>query len=406
MKPKNRIIVLAIVVISSVGVVAIVGGSHPNRDVARSTDTHVGPPVSVQVVRPESHVATVAALGEVRPEYLLDIVAMVDGRIERAHPELKRGALIAAGEVLVRVEESRYRAEHDAALSALAQAELDLIMAQREAEDAARGWERSGRDIESAGPLTLRQPQLRVAEAAHAAAQSQVRLAERVLADTIVAMPFNGIILSPGPAPQTSLTAGQTIVQVASIEAAEIEITVDDAQWRLLGSDIADRPVRIVDASDKQHVSWLGYVTRVARHIDDESRLRTIWVRVERPLYLDPPLLPGTFVSVELPGRSVPRSLRIPDRALTNAGLVWFVTGQNRLQSLAMNALFYADGFTVVASPEDSALQLVESRGFAIAVAPNNSFVNGMSVVPREIQDEIGINSVSARSTGEANHDR
>ncbi len=382
MKSRNRIILLIAVVAASVGIVAIVARMQPERMVTQSTDPDSGQPVSVHAVRPAAHTAVITALGEVRSLHRLNLTAMVDGRIEYVNPALRNGAIVLAGEVLVRIEQSRYVAELATARSLLAQAELALLTAQREAEDAARGWERSGRALENASEFVLRQPQLRVAEAERAAAVAQVALAERMLSDTVVTMPFDGVVLTAGPAPQTTLVAGTPIAQVASVEAAEIAITLDDAQWQLLPADIDGRTVRIVDATDPAAVSWAGTVVRVAGHIDEQSRQRVVWVQVDRPLSLDPPLLPGTFVSVEVLGRDLTNTLRIPESALTNTGLVWFVTADQRLYSVRTTALFYTGGFAVVPPPQDLPENGENEGVFAVAVAPNNSFVNGMSVSP------------------------
>jgi multidrug efflux pump subunit AcrA (membrane-fusion protein) len=96
-----------------------------------------------------------------------------------------------------------------------------------------------------------------------------------------------------------------------------------------------------------------------------------------------PQLLPGTFVKAEITGRKIPGLLRIPESAFTKQGLVWFVDTENQLRKYRLEPLFYGNGVVYVSAPESTV-----KNPLLVALSPNSSFVDGLSVQSRP---EMGI---------------
>lgn len=364
-------------------VLATVSRPAPSVRIQEDSDSPERLPISVVAATPEARRVRVRALGEVTPQWTTTIPSMVDGALVFVHPRLLSGTVLPAGETIARIDDTRYAAELADARSSLAAATMQLEQAVSEAEDARLQWERSGRPLEEASPLALKQPQVDAASAGRIAAERAVTLTEHLLSHTDVTMPYTGVVLASHVSPGTAVSTGSPLATVATTETVEIGVALDTEQWRLLDDEVVGASVDIIDA--ESHARWTASIDRVDENYDTESRQRRVWVCVERPLALDPPLRAGLFVSVEIPGRVLERVLTIPESALTRDGLVWFVDDSERLVSVMASPIFYSEGEVVIAEPARLPRQ---DGAYVVASKPNSAFVNGTAVTI--LSDERG----------------
>jgi multidrug efflux pump subunit AcrA (membrane-fusion protein) len=199
-----------------------------------------------------------------------------------------------------------------------------------------------------------------------------------MLAHADIRAPFDGVIVARAVNPGEMVFAGDTVATLYDMKTAQISIHVDAAQWNLLGQLGYGADVKLHDPI--QGASWLARMVRDSRCLDKESRLRTIFLQVDRPLQQTPPLLPGTFVRAVLSGKPIADLLCIPETALTKQGMVWFVTAENRLEGHRIDPVFYGKDLVYIHPPEHMAQPL------QVAVSPNNSFTSGLTVQPKAIE--------------------
>lgn len=340
----------------------------------------VGMPVSVLTVEPRTHAARVAALGEVIPVWESTVRAQVNGRIESISETFRAGALVKKGEVLVRLESSAYEAQAADARSRLASAETELLQEELLAQEAQANWARSGIGGQPDSPLTLRTPQLKVARANVVAARTALEYAERQLGWTEIRAPFDGVVISRAVDLGESLFAGDEVGSFYGLDAVEVGIRLDNTEWNLLPKPLIGSEAKLREP--QRNSEWVARVIRESQQLDRDSRLRTLFLRVEKPLEQEPPLLPGMFVRSELFGREISGMIRLPESALTKAGKVWFVDSENRLESRRAEPLFRGDGTVFIKVPDEMAQEL------RVAVSPNSSFISGLRV--RAIEAEEG----------------
>lgn len=333
-------------------------------------------PVSILAVEPRAHAARVAALGEVMPVWESTVRAQVNGRIEFISETLRTGALVKEGEVLVRLESSAYEAQTADARSRLASAETELLQEKLLVQEARENWARSGMGGQPDSPLTLRTPQLKVAQATVDAAQTALDYAEQQLGWTEIRAPFDGVVISRSVDLGESLFAGDEVGSFYGLDAVEIGIQLDNTEWSLLPRPLIGSEARLREP--QQNSEWDARVIRDSQRLDRDSRLRTLFLRVENPLRQNPPLLPGMFVRTDLSGREISGLIRLPESALTKAGKIWFVDTDNQLTSLRAEPLFRGDGTVFIEVPVGMADEL------RVAVSPNSSFVSGLRVRPIE----------------------
>ncbi len=340
-------------------------------------------PVSVRPVEAKSYPATIKSFGEVVPLWQTTVRAQVNGKVIFLSDNLRVGSTVKKGELLVQLEKSELEMHVAEAKSRLAAAKVALLREQREAKQARKDWQRANIKSKPNSPLVLRSPQVKAAKADVKAAQAALKRAEVLLGYTDIVAPFDGVIterkVNLGEMLNIGLTGGE-VATLYSLDAMEVGIQLDAEQWSLLPESqaIGKRATGAVSLyTPQRNARWAAEIVRKSLHLDSASRLRTLFIQVKQPLAQTPPLLPGTFVEVEITGHDIDKLLEIPEPALTKQGMAWFVDKENRLQSRRVEAVFYGQGVVYIRAPADI------NPPIRIAESPNSSFVSGLSVSPK-----------------------
>jgi RND family efflux transporter MFP subunit len=299
----------------------------------------------------------------------------VEGQVVFVSERLETGSPVEEGELLVRLEQSGFRLRVAEAENRLAAAEISLMREEREAKDARENWHHSGIEGEPASPLVLREPQLAAARSDVKAARASLSYALTMLGHTEIRAPFAAVVVRRNINPGEMVFEADKVATLFGTGSVEIKVSIDSDSWLMLPELIGEAEATIYDTG--QSASWQADVVRKSYHLDEESRLRTLILQVHHPMDQTPPLLPGTFVKVEITGRQVPHLLQIPESALTIQGLVWFVDHDRRLQKYHLDPVFYGKGVVYIPAPETT-----EKSPLLVAVFPNSGFINGQVVQP------------------------
>ncbi len=362
-------------VVAMCGVIATVVLTHtPEGETKPQEALPPGMPVTVESVMPGSYPATISALGEVVPQWESTIKSQVNGRIVFISDRLRVGNMVKRDELLVQVAKDRLEMELAEAHSRLAEANVALLKEEREFSEARKNWRQSGIDGDPQSPLVLRKPQLRAATHAVKASRAALAHAEAMLAHADIRAPFDAVIVQRTVNPGEMLFPGDTVATLYDMKTAQISIHLDATQWKHLGQQVNGDPAILHDPL--QGASWPAQLVRDSRRLDNETRLRTLFLQVDQPLQHSPPLLPGTFVRTVIKGRPVDDLLCIPGTALTKEGVVWLVNTQNRLVRYRTDPVFYDENVVYVHTPEQM------TPPMKVAISPNTSFTNGLAVQP------------------------
>ncbi len=380
--PTVRKLMVFLVVATACGCIgtAVLTSKPEVKASTRTAKGEAGAPVTVRTIEARDHPAIITALGEVQPRWRASIKARVDGQVVYLSDGLRVGNIVKRGQLLVRLEKTAFEMRVAEAESSLASARFALLREEREAREARKNWTRSGFEGEPESPLVFREPQLETARAEVKAARASLAHAETLLGWTDIRAPFDGVVTRRGVGPGEMLFAGDEAAALNGMKVAEVGVHLDAAQWALLPGTLHDARVRLIDP--RQGASWTAEVVRESRRLDGESRLRTLFLQVKRPLDLRPPLLPGTFVRAEITGRSIPNLLRVPETALTGRGVVWFVDPGDRLAPVRAVPVFHGDGVVYIRASEEM------GASPRIAVSPNSSFIQGLAVKPMANREE------------------
>lgn len=327
--------------------------------------------------------------GTVRTSAEIEITPQVGGRVTWMDPGFQSGGRVEAGQTIFRIDDSDFlnrvrevEVDIEARQAELAVIQEEAAFAKAEFEKYSRLQREAGSAIGEAGPLALREPQLKAAQAA--IDREQVRLADAKLAlsRTEVRAPFAGYVLTESLETGQLVTAGQAVGRIFAADFVEVVVPLSDAKaaliprlWTLRAGDSDRRvAVRVVATYGDASYSWNGYVDRAEVSLDEQTRTIDAIVRVPDPfasgVRVDgasglggaPPLLVSKFVDVEIQGVAPDSYFRVPRPALRPGNEVWVVGDGQRVRIVPVRVLQRAnDEAVVVAALEDG--QLVITGG-------------------------------------------
>lgn len=288
---------------------------------------------------------TIEGNGTVRPKSEITVSPQVAGRVTSVSPSFATGGRFEKGDVLIRIEAADYLNAVQAAEAEVAQRRVDLLTweEQRELaiEEYGRFREREGItapiDTSEVGGLVFRDPQVRAAEAALARAEAGLEDAKLALARTRIVAPFDGIVRTKMADVGQYVAPGQTLGSLYDTDEVEIVVPLTDTEaslidglWSADTGDDDDRiPVQVRASFGGEEYGWPGYVDRAEGALNANTRTVDVVVRVADPFDDDgssrPPLLLGTYATVDIRGRKIDGFVVIPRIALRDGSEVYVV---------------------------------------------------------------------------------
>jgi len=287
-----------------------------------------GPLIRVQTVATSDEALDVIARGSVEALRTVDLAAEVGGRIVKTHPALRAGGVFTPNDVLVAIDATDYQLLITQQAAAVARAELRLMQEEAEGEAAGRAWQQLEGN-RPADPLARREPQIRDAKLAVAAAKAQLQRAETDLLRTRIQLPFSGRVRSVHADIGQTVQRGQRLAVVLDTTELEVRLPMplhetafvdlpldeqtDDGPKVVLTADFAGEPC-----------TWHGSIVRVEGEIDRRTRQLTAIARVTDDATAKP-LLVGMFVEARIVGKLAKNVFRVPSSALHTGNHIWIV---------------------------------------------------------------------------------
>jgi len=136
------------------------------------------------------------------------------------------------------------------------------------------------------------------------------------------------------------------IATLAGIERFWVQVSIPVAHLRQLDIPGTNTPAErgsvarvIHELADGTSIEHAGYAVRLLGSVDERGRMAQLMIAVDDPLALRVPaaerplpLLLGSYVDVELEGRTLHDVIPIPRQALHDGDRVWVVDGDGRLR--------------------------------------------------------------------------
>lgn len=245
MSRKKKIIIfggiLAVLTAVAVGIVAAGGDDAVT--------------VRTEDVQRRDLVARVSATGHIEPKTAVDISADVSGRIVELTVE--EGDDVEQGQLLLTIDDARFRAALQRAQASLAEARARATQARGRAEQARRDFERI-RDLKERLPEMVTEAEFEAARtesevqaallesAQHAVAMAQagVREAEDQLAKTVIRAPMSGRVT------RLNVERGETAVVGTMNNPGSLLLTVSDLSVMEAVIEVDETDVPAIDVGD------------------------------------------------------------------------------------------------------------------------------------------------------------
>lgn len=406
----------------ALGIAAIVFMASGRQPPARSETVETAYPVRTITVESVELVPQASGYGEVQPAKVWAAVAQVAGRVIETHARLRNGEIVPAGTLLFRIDPVDYELQLAQAQAELAEldvqetnARASLAIDQRNLRLAEREQARldklrsngtaSQSDVDTAERATLNartsvqntENTLALLPTQRRLLEAKVAQAERDLANTAVAAPFNLRVADLAVERDQYVGVGQTLFKGDAVDSVEIvaQVAMTSLRNLFIGRDretlsLDDLQSHLADFTGFRPLvrmnlggvtaEWEAGFVRFSDQVDPRTRSIGVVVRVDDPLGKvipgrRPPLSKGMFVDVVIRGRPQPDRVVLPRSALRN-GAVYLVDENQRLQTRPLQLLFNQGDLSVVADGLRAGDRLV--------VTDPVPAVAGMPLIPRD----------------------
>ncbi|MDA7946832.1 MAG: efflux RND transporter periplasmic adaptor subunit [Hyphomicrobiaceae bacterium] len=365
--------VLVPVLILALGIVSFVGLKATKPSVPQRPLQEKVWPVKVIAADVGTYQPHLTLYGRTVAGRRVELRALVSGEVIETGPEMREGAIVKRGAVLLRLDPFEYEGALDEAEAKLVEArakvrEIDAgIENERDALNHARTQlEIAQRDLERAVPLAQRgtvsqktaddrrmavsereqglEQRLNNLEIQQAKAAQQravikqlewkVRQARRNLEDTVLEAPFDAYVTNVTAEKGRIVGANDQVATLIDTNWMDVRFTLSDRQYgRIISSEktLIDRPVEVLWHVGDQPIKYAARIERVGAEIAAEKGGVEIYARLDDP-NSPTPIRPGAFVEIHLPDRVYQKVSRLPPTALYGNERI-FVIEDGRLKA-------------------------------------------------------------------------
>lgn len=382
----KKMVVPAAILLAAVGVVVLLSIAKPVPQ-PQEARPQVVPKIAAIVADPAPRQIQVSAQGTVQPKTEITLTAQVGGRVVAVSEHFVDGGFFRQGDVLLQLDERDYRIAVTQAESRVAEAQKTLATERGQARQAKREW----RDLGNAegNALFLREPQLKAAQAALAAAEADLQQARINLERTAILAPFDGRVRQIDVDRGQYVSPGAQVANIFATGTAEVRLPLTPAQTALLSLPLSPEqrgslPVQLSASFNGQEARWVGALVRTEASIDTRSRVLYGIVEVEDPYAQQPPLVTGLFVNAMVAGKTYDAVLEVPRTALYEKNHLLVVDEDGRLQITEVEVLQLLSGQALVKGITPGQRVLLERPGYVVEGMSIEPVINHGGVVAKE----------------------
>lgn len=397
-------------VLQAVLMLVVLGGSYAVMEAMVSSRPSRAPRVFEPTVYTVETVAVahtanqpmIHVYGQIETARSVDLRALVSGEVVEMLPGLAAGRRVAKGDVLVRVDPFAYegalveaKANLAAVKAAIAEIDARLIAEREQLAGADDQLTLARTDLERAtsladtGTLTskqvedrklilsqreqavsLRRNNILVAEAQRAQQQAnadrlewKLREAARNLADTALTAPFDGIISEETAGLGRSVSTNDVVASLYDDKALEAHFALTTAQYGRMATDsdpLVGRPIQIVWTVGGADYRYRGTVDRIGAKVTAERGGVDVYASIETADYAVQ-LRPGAFVALNVPDRTWPDTVRLPETALHDLDHV-FTVADGKLVRSPVDVVAYDGEDVIVRTSLDEGARVMVTR--------------------------------------------
>lgn len=289
---------------------------------------------------------TINLNGNLSPIHKTEIASEVTGSVVDLSDRLVKGGYFKKGELILTIDDSDYKTAVAQANAELYSIKLNVEKEMELAKQAKEDWKELGDGAPT--DLALRKPQIKQVLSELKAYEASLDKAKRDLEKTKIRAPYDCMISSKSVSVGTLVTPGVSLFEIFNVDRAQIRLGIspEDAVFIDL-----PRSGKLMKKGKKIEISWMenrsllkrdGYISRTEGEVDPETRYQYLVVTIDDPYGLKSRVAPvkiGQFVSVDIPGKMIEKSLLLPAGAISPDKKVLKVNEKNMIHFESVNVL-------------------------------------------------------------------
>jgi len=369
--------------------------------------------VNVAVLEPVTIAPQITAYGRALSWRSTELRAVVSGALVGLSPDFRDGGSISEGQMVFEIDPAKFRSALVLAENALREAEVELSdaraaialarteveLAQKQLEPRRQAYERqqnlkergvsTDADVENAAlalfsaeqavlnqQQALAQAQTRILRAEIAVDRQQTSVAEatRLLSETTVSAPFDGVVSNVTAIQGQLVSANEKLGDLIDPEALEVAFRLSNTRYgRLLDSEGNIRPLPVYIRYDLEDLPFAlsGVIDRAGAVVGEGQTGRLVYARLSGAGVSI--LRPGDFLTVTVEESPLENVALVPASAVDSAGNMLVLGSEDRLEEVPVRILRrQADGVIIADAPfgREYVLALNPQIGKGIQVRP------------------------------------
>ncbi len=289
--------------------------------------------VKVFPLKAADQTVRIRATGTVIPAQQITLRSRVAGEVVEVSSEFIEGGSFAKNETLLSIDPMDYELALEQKKAALAEAEYQLKLEEGRRDIAAREWELLDLGAEASDTdreLALRIPHLKSRTAKRDAAEADVQKASLDLERTRLSAPFNAVVVERKANVGTQANTQEPLAVLAGSDTFYVRasIPVEQLKWMVCDPEKGSKVWINRPTGDPRP----GRVIRLESSLEEKGRTARILVATQKPLEGKNPLFINEYVRIEIEGRTLNNTYKIPRSALHDDRRVWLATPKGTLE--------------------------------------------------------------------------
>jgi multidrug efflux pump subunit AcrA (membrane-fusion protein) len=339
----SGILIILILILTGAGILVLMKTGEESTAKIQEPPRRVAVVLQELVPRPFTKMAE--AYANVSPLKKGTVSARISGPIDRISPDAEPGRSVSKGEVMGRIEETRYgialekaeaslnkfkallkieRSDNEKRLALyniakqrfeLARSDYDRkkvlyegkLIAKQELEIAESQLELQRSELENArSELRKRESRIQSVQADIASAEAEIKRLKEDLSDTFIRAPFDGVIGERYVEVGDQVSPNQKLFTVLDVSTVKViaRIPSDEISRVKLGVSVQ------VSTRAYPEMGFIGQVAYIHPEADPKNRTFSVEVHVKNRG--EPMLMPGMFSRVQIPLRKFDKALMVP----------------------------------------------------------------------------------------------
>ncbi len=391
----RKIIKVILPILVLAGGIAVLKGLIATKPTAKKTSPDdLGALVEVLPAKKQTQLAKVVGHGIVMASRLVVLSPEVTGRVTWVNKELVPGGRLVKGTRMLKLNASDYYLAIRQQKAQVRQARTALALEGSRKSVAAKEWEVMGGKRPAQGSLASRDPQWKSAEATLVAAQSGLQRAQLNIGRTLLKAPFNALVQTRNVDVGQIVGPASRLVNLVGTDTfwVQVSLPVSKLAWfdvPGIGGAKKGAMATIRQRAGREVIERQGRVVRLMGDLDQRGRMARVLVEIKDPLGLAAnsrksavgetrpsrpklPLLLGSFVEVEIEGRTINGAISVSREALHNGDEVWVMSPDRRLDIKKVDVVWRRRDSVIVSSGLDD--------GALVITSPVPAPVQGMKI--------------------------